>query len=209
MISAPQSSEKEKMDEIRIIEKPDGISFDAIHDLLYEANAANRSQGLVMRTVLLTGDEIQKRIGEDGKCWVALCGDTPVGTLSVRVKERNAWYCHGEIPEYMLAAVLPEYTGKHINSALSARAFEFAGERGFQMIELNTAENNSHAIEVYLHQGFQKVGFLAPRDADHYSVVMVKWLEKCPHSALSIRLRYFLQRLYVKIRFKKGGKRRF
>ena len=142
-----------------IIEKPETISFDDIHELLWKANTQNRKDGFIMSTSQMSGGQLEKRIGADGHCLVALLEGQLVGTLSLRYLNRKTWYAHGRIADYMLAAVLPECQGYHINSALSQKAFKIAKKDGCKAIELDTAENNSHAIAVYKHLGFKLVSY--------------------------------------------------
>ena len=197
------------MSEIIILEKPDEVSFDEIHNVLEQAHSVNEKNGFLMATSKLSGEQICQRVGEDGKCWIAMDGDRIVGTLSVRFVTRNNWYSKGKTPDYMLAGVLPEYQGKHINSMLAERAFEYAKSEGYAVMELDTAENNAHAIKVYEHQGFRLVDYVAKRDVDHYSVVMAKWLDKCPYSERYCRMRYCLRRIAIRFRYKTGKKKRF
>lgn len=197
------------MSEITIIEKPEQMSFEVIHGILQKAHAVNQKNGFLMTTSQLSGEQIRQRIGADGKCWVALDGDEPVGTLSLRFVKREKWYAKGMIPDYMLAGVLPSYQGKHINSMLAKEAFSFAKAAGYQVMELDTAENNRHAIEVYQHQGFQLVDYVAKKDVDHYSVIMVKWLEHCPFSAQYCKARFLLRKAAIRLRYKPGKKKRF
>lgn len=196
------------MGDIRIEEKPEDLSFDAIHALLYAAHAVNRERGIVMRTSLLTGEALKERIGPDGKCWVAFDGDRPVGTLSIRIVERNSWYARGKVPDYMLAGVLPEYTGRHINSMLAERAFSYAAAHGYRVMELDTADNNDRAVAIYRHQGFRPVGYSAPKGLDHYSVIMAKWLDRRPLPEAISGLMFRVKRAYIRIRYKAGGKKR-
>lgn len=197
------------MDGIQIVEKPETLSYDAIHELLYAAHAENRARGFVMRTALLPGEALEARIGRDGKCWVAFDGDKPVGTLSIRIVNRNAWYARGKVPDYMLAAVLPEYTGRHINSMLAAKAFEYATACGYKVMELDTADNNDRAIGIYRHQGFRPVGYSAPKGLDHYSVIMAKWLVRRPVAEGVSGLVFRAKRLYTRARYRVGGAKRF
>lgn len=197
------------MGEIRIIEKPDWVTFDDIHLVLEQAHSVHHENGFVMITSHLTGEQLEKRIGEKGKCWVALDGKKIVGTISVRFVPRNTWYASGEIPDYMLAGVIPAYQGKGINSMLAQKVFDFAKEQGCSLIELDTAENNTHAIDIYAHQGFRLVSFQAKKNIDHYSVVMVKWLGDCPYSEQYCRRRYQLRRFLIRMRFKVGRIKRF
>ena len=188
---------------IIITEKPDSISFEVIHNVLWKANEGNRKAGFILRTSQLSPEQLQNRIGEKGKCFVALDGDKVVGTISVRIINRNKWYYKGEMPDYMLAAVLPEYQGRHINSMLAKKVFEFAKKSGYKAIELDTAEGNVNAINVYKHQGFELVDYLSKTGLDHYSVVMVKWLEKCPYTEIKRKAVYSLRRAYIRTKYKK------
>lgn len=197
------------MNEIKIVEKPEWVSYEEIHEILYVAHEINRTNGFVMTTSNLTGKQIEERIGKQGKCWVALDNNKIVGTLSVRMIHRSSWYINGEIPDYILAGVHPMYQGKNINAQLTKKAFEYVQKRGFSLIELDTAENNKHAIEIYKHYGFRLVGYEAITGVDHYSVVMVKWLGNCPYSELQCKWRYNLRRFLVRVRYRIGGKKRF
>lgn len=197
------------MSTITIKEKSEDISYEKIHSILEEAHKVNNQRGFHLRTASLDGSKIEKRIGEKGKCFVALDKEKVVGTISIRMVKRNCWYAKGEIPDYMLAGVLPEYQGKHINSMLAKKVFEYSKTKGYRIIELDTAENNQHAINVYKHQGFKLVDFKAFEGTDHYSVVMAKWLYKCPYPNIYIYLRYLIKKIYIKSRYKIGREKRF
>lgn len=189
-------------DDVIILEKPSSVSFEVIHDVLWQANEENRNAGFVLKTSLLSPEKLQNRIGERGKCYIALIGNKIVGTISVRIVNRNKWYYSGKIPEYMLAAVIPEYQGNHINSKLANRVFEFANQNGYRAIELETASNNKRAIKIYKHQGFELVDYIAKKSTDHHSVVMIKWFVKRPYSNVKRTLMYNIRRVYVKLRYK-------
>ena len=197
------------MRQITIAEKTDEISYEQIHQVLRRAHQVNKGSGFSMATADLSGEQIRQRIGSDGKCWVALDGDKVVGTLSIRMLKRNTWYAKGKVPDYMLAGVLPDYQGMHINSMLAETAFKYCREMGYPLMELDTAEQNQHAVEVYRHQGFHLVGYKATKNADHYSVVMAKWLREQPYSETYCRIRYELKKLYIRIRYQVGGAKRF
>lgn len=197
------------MEKIIIKEKPDNISFEEIHDVIYSAHEENLKNGIVMRTTTLTGKELKERIGKDGMCFVALDKEKIVGTISVRFVKRDKWYAKGIIPDCMLAGVIPEYRGKHISSMLEQKAFEFIREKGYNLVELDTAENNVKAVEIYKHQGFKLVDYHAYHGVDHYSVVMIKWLDKCPYSDIYCKIHYAIRRFFIRLRYKVGRIKRF
>ena len=195
--------------EILVQENNHDVSYDAIHELLWAANQDNRKNGFRLQTAELTGAQIEEKIGPDGICYVALDGERLAGTVSVCFSERNTWYYKGMIPEIILVGVLPEYQGQHVMSRLFEKAFADLQQNGFQLTELNTAENNYHAIAVYEHMGFKKVSNVAMKNADHYSVVMVKWFDKCPFSELYRSAVYGYRVCRTRLLFKKGRIKRF
>ena len=197
------------MSEIIILPRPDSVGFDALHHVLWQANEGNRKEGFVLKTSELDGEALKARIGEGGQCFVVLDGNKPVGTISVKPLHRRRWYMSGDLAEYMLAAILPEYQGRGLLTRLAAQVFEWAEEHGYPAVELNTAENNAHAIAVYEHQGFRLVDYTAPSGADHYSVVMIKWLKGAPYPEIKRRAMYAYRRFWIRLRFRPGGKKRF
>ena len=197
------------IEEIIVKKKPDNISFDEIHEVIYAAHKENMKNGILMRTTTLTGEELKDRIGDDGICFVALDKQKVVGTMSVRFVKRKTWYANSIIPDCILVGVIPEYRGKHITSMLEQIMLEYVKNKGYKLIELDTAENNTHAINVYKHQGYKLVDYHAYEGVDHYSVVMVKWIEKCPYSETYRKIRYYVRRFLIKSRYKVGKVKRF
>ncbi|MBQ4361826.1 MAG: GNAT family N-acetyltransferase [Lachnospiraceae bacterium] len=200
---------------ITVIEKPEEITFEQIREVLWDANERNRRDGFYLSTASMPGEKLKERLGPDGKCFVALAhkdgADEPllVGTISIRYLDRRRWYAKGRVADYMLAAVISSYQGKHINSMLAEKVFETAREAGCKVVELDTAVTNKHAIAVYKHQGFKLVSFKANPGGDHYSVIMAKWLGKCPFSDAYCKLRYLAGKTLVKLRYTPDKKKRF
>ena len=55
------------MEEIKIMEKPEWVSWDDIHQLLLAAHKKNIEKGIVMKYAQLPGEEIRKKIGKAAK----------------------------------------------------------------------------------------------------------------------------------------------
>lgn len=197
------------MSEIKIMEKPDWISYEDIHDLLYRAHETNRAKGIVMKTSLLTGEELKHRIGDRGKCFVALDGDKLVGTSSYKVTKRDSWYVCGETIEKMLSGVDPDYKGMHISSMLHEAIEVVVKDEGYAVIETNTAEGNTLMQKINIKRGFVYVSYFTPASTDHYSVVMAKWLNGCPFSKKYCKFRFYLKKLFIQARYKPGAVKRF
>ena len=195
---------------IHIIERPKDVTYHEVCELISLAHREIvETKGIVMRAAFLDGDKLKERIGENGVTFVALDEGKLVGTLSIREKECNAWYTHGKVAELVSVATHPEYRGKHVFSMLYATAWHYVENKEYKLLELDTAANNTNAINVYKHCGFVLVDFKAPRDADHYSVVMAKWRENAPFNRRYCSIMYRIRKMMVKFRYRVGRKKRF
>ena len=193
---------------IRVMEKPDWISYDQIHDLLYQAHESNREKGFDVKTAHMTGEELEKHIGETGKCFVALDGDKLVGTTSYRILDRDYWCAKGKVVDRVLAGVSPDYKGKHISSMLFSKIVEIAKLEGYQYIESRTAEENEIVQKINIKDGYRYIDFLSTK-TDHYTVVMLQWLNECPYSKWRTNLHFKWRRMLIKLRYKRGRIKRF
>ena len=104
--------------EIQIIEKPEWISWDVIHKVLWEAHSVNRDKCVFMSYPSLSGDEIKNMIGDHGKMFIAVGNNKVVGTLALIIKSGKRWYNSGNYGYLCFGAVLPEYSGKGIYRSL-------------------------------------------------------------------------------------------
>lgn len=197
------------MDNIVITEKPDWISYDMIHELLYAAHAINREKGFHVTSANMSGEELLKHIGDEGKCFVALDGDKLVGTVSYRVVNRNFWCAKGLVADRILAGVHPDYKGRHIASRMYEKVIEDANSRGLKYIESTTQEQNIGVQKKNIKDGYRYISFVASKGADYYSVVMLQWLDGCPPAKWKTDLHFALRRAQIKMLYKKGGKKRF
>ena len=196
------------MADITIMEKPDWISYDDIHDLLYAAHGSNRDKGFHVKTATMSGKEIEAHLGETGRCFVALDGDKLVGTTSYRIVRKNYWCAKGDVVDRILAGVLPEYKGKHISSMLFEKIVETAKKNGYEYILSTTAEENEIVQKINLKDGYRYIDFKST-PADHYTVVMLQWLNGCPYSRKQTDRQFKLRRFLVKLRYKRGRIKRF
>jgi len=193
---------------IEIMERPKWISYSDIHELLYKAHEQNRENGLWVKTAGFTPEELEKHIGSEGKCFVAIDGKKPVGVMAVRLIDRNKWYAKNKVADQVLVGVLPEYTGRHISTALHEKVIEFAKKTGVGQIEVRTAYINKNMQKACIKWGFCYVDFFAAKDYTYYIVSLSKWLGKCPFPKIWIRIRYIMKKTLVKLIYKPGRIRR-
>jgi ribosomal protein S18 acetylase RimI-like enzyme len=88
----------------------------------------------------------------DRTVFFAWLGDEVIG----QVRVRRYWNGYAYIDDI---AVEPEYRGEGIGRALLARAIEWAREKGFPGLMLETQDNNVPACRLYERCGFQLRGF--------------------------------------------------
>lgn len=196
------------MGEIVIVKKPDSVSFEDIHELLYQAHQVNRDNGFTIGTGLMSGEQLQEHLGENSVCFVAMDGDKVVGTTSNRVRHYRHWCAEGDVVERVMTGVLPEYKGRHIYEKLNQAAVQDARERGVRYLEVRAADQNHTILKLNLRNGFKKIDFTTA-GKDHYTVILLKWLDRCPYPDWFIKFRYELKRIYIKLRYKPGKIKRF
>lgn len=185
---------------IQIVEKPDWVSWDDIHDVVWRAHAQNREKGIVMRYPSLQGEEIRQRIEGKGKMFVALDGTTLVGTAAYSVKDSSLWCGKGDYGYYCFAAILPSYRKMGIYPKLCEIREKEMIKQGIHRIMMDTHEGNKRELALAQKQGFIPIDFVVRKD--HNSVLMVKWLDRCPYSSLLCKGQFLLRKCYRKTLFK-------
>lgn len=189
--------------EIKIIEKPDWVSWEDIKECLYEAHAVNRAMGINMAHYQWPADRIRESLGKNGFMLIALDGKKVVGTAGVGEKFGRNWYVRGQRYAYMcFAGVLPQYSGKGIFKMLEIKREEFAKQYGYDILVGDTHANNKHRLDMALNNGFRLVNYFRATSGDHYSVVYVKWLDDCPYSGFYCCWKYQLSKLKTILRTK-------
>ena len=199
-----------EIDSFFLGEKPNSVSWDAIHDVLWKAHEQNRAQGMRMLYPSLPGDELEKLIGAEGRCFVAMDGAKVIGTCSFKPVKRNNWYSKGRTTAYyILDGVLPEYAGKGIHSKLFRLRQSYVENHGFDFFIMDTSEHNLPIQKAFLKNGFSYVSFKAYSTGGNYAVIMAKWLGKSPFPQWYCKGRFLLRKAYIKMRFKPGYVKRF
>ncbi len=190
--------------DIKIMQKPDWVSWDDIHELLLEAHKKNIKNGIVLKNAQIPGQEIKKRLGEDGMCWVAYNGDKLVGTHSVSFFMGKNWWNKGKkVAHGCFTGILKEYQGIGILDEFYKKSRDYSIEKGAYISEGDTAENNRIMRKILEKGGSKTVSFFAAK-SKHYSVRMVKWYSECPFSDKYIERRFKIARFLTKLEYKPG-----
>lgn len=184
---------------IKIIEKPDWVSWDEIHNVLWKAHEQNRQKGIVMQLPTRSAEELQKYVGE-GKMFVAINDDKVIGTLALVIKEGKQWYNRGSYGYVCLGAVLPDYSGKGVFRLLYDQTEKEAMRLNLSVLIRSTNHKNSRMLKISKKEGYHFVAYRAC--PDHFNIVRAKWLNKCPYPMWYLKIRFQLSKLYLKTRFK-------
>ena len=187
------------MSDISIMEKPEEVSWETVRDVLRQAHQEHIDAGLVMYTTTLTAEEMEARIARhSGQCYVAMEDGQVVGTQSFMCRKRNRWYHHGPCAELTMLGVLPAFRGRHIATDLTRTIEEEIRRRNIGAIIFDTPEQNRIKIKMALKDQYRFVDY--HYNNGHYSVVMMKWLDKCPFSKVYGALKYHYKKAKVRLR---------
>ena len=197
------------MNEIVAVRKPDWVSWDTIHEVLVDAHRVNKKRGFEMINSHLTGEQIQKKVG-DGVCVVALDGDLVVATQSVAISKGDRWYSKGKkVAHYCMTGILKRYQGCGIKEMLDKACDEFVCEVSPDIVQANTAEGNVVVRKGAKAMGMMDVCYEVFPQTDYYSVFFASWYRGCPYPLWYCRFRCWLSKVYIKTRFKPGRIERF
>lgn len=193
------------MEEIKVMPKPEWVSWDDIRDLLVTAHKRNIEKGMTMNTTTMSGEDLKKHLGEEGRCFVAFCGDQLVGTTSVCISKGKKWFDKGKtISKGAMSAILPKYQGMGILEEMNELRDAYIAEKGVQVMEGDTPEDNMVVRKFVARNGFKEVRFFPAAHQNHFSVYFVKWLEGCPFSDKYIKRRFNLSKKLTKMQYKPG-----
>lgn len=198
------------MSDLVVIPKPESVSYEEIRDLLHRTHEANASKGFIMKTAFVTVEDL-KRIHENGQCFVALLGGELIGTASFSIVEGGRkWYeKRNKIAFCKYGGIAPEYYGKGVFKELVARREEAAKCYNCNMLKTGTHEKNKRMIFLFKKQGMIPVDYIAGSDSNYYSVIYAKWLNQASCPKWYCYFRYYMARLFTRLRWLPGHCERF
>lgn len=189
------------MSEIQYMEKPDWVSWENVIECIRAADSVNNKKGFHMHIAKVKPDEIKEDLKE-GKCFVALCGDKVIGTVSYKIRNLRKWYRWGKVVYYSYDGILPEYRGTDVYFGLYDLREKFIKESGIRVYQFHTAENNKMVIKINLKYGYKLVLFRPNYEGyDYYSVTMLKWEDGCPWPDWFLKLMFNLSKFITKVFF--------
>jgi len=163
---------------IRIRAVAEGDEVSAITALLNEAYAPLAEAGMKY-VASWQDDAITRRRMARGTGYVALDGDTLVGTITLSSVEGTKgcpWYDRDDVCSFGQFAVLPSRQGEGIGARMLAYVEDEARRIGAVHIALDTAETASELIAYYQRLGYVEVETVQWDETNYRSVIMSKRL---------------------------------
>ena len=77
------------MDELKVMPKPDWVTWEDIHELLVKANKVNERKGFSMADLNLPPEKLEQQVANGGLCVVALFGEKLVGVTACNFVESS------------------------------------------------------------------------------------------------------------------------
>jgi len=168
--------------EVRALASRDSLA--ALTDLLNRAYAPLLARGMNFTAGTQNVDITRQRVA-DGQCFVAIVGGVIAGTVTVcgPYDERDLgsrvdvpWYRDPDIAHFQQFGVDPTCQRRGVGRKLVAASEQWAQERGFGAIAIDTAEPATELIQMYRRLGYSEVGFMQWPGKTYRSVVMRKHL---------------------------------
>ena len=185
--------------EIRFLKKPSCVSFDMIHEVLWEAHESTRANGMQFITAQMSGKELEEYINtHDATCYVAMHGDKVIGTNSCYLYYASSGPIKGCFAKEVLVGILPEYKGQGIYSQLFDLAVTYAKENKADGIITTTMAKNKKMQQIKKKQGFIYTRHFI--NNGHFSVGGFLCFNALQHSKLYYKLYFLIQKTksYIK-----------
>ncbi len=196
---------------IRIVPKPDWISYETITDVLHDAHTSTKQSGMLFNASSQSVEKTISRLGENGLFYVALTSNNEVvavGAISFS-KLKSEWYGKGNMCGHIkMVGVRGDYKRMGLNN----RIYENLENYGFlhaDVLEMNTACQNHIVLDSNERHGWKYVDCKSFPSTNYYSYVMAKWKNGCPYSERKRKLIFFFRKLSVHILKKQNGSYRF
>lgn len=171
---------------IVVTERPSEVTWEEISCVLKCAHEENVKNGIVLPYPQLPPSKLEaKTEGGGGKMYVALHEGKVVATGAVKIVDKKFWFGKGKYAYCFLGSVLPEYAGKKIYHQIVNKQEEFARSEGVNRMMLDTDERNQRMLAISLKNDFRIVEYRIR--GKRHSVLLVKWLDGCPHSRLKCK----------------------
>ncbi len=194
------------MEEIRVLEKPEWVSWEEVATCIHIGQATNISEGFDQTFGHITAMELSRAVN-GGHCWVALNNDNKVvGTLSLTISKIKYWWYKGEAGLYCYETILPEYRhDSRVYFGLHGKIEAAVKQAGLKLVWATTAEQNKKMQSINKLKKWKIVQYSpSGPPSNYYSVIMAKWINGCPYSDKKISFMFNFSKIVVRFLYKPG-----
>lgn len=193
------------MEEIKIMEKPEWISWQDVQDCIYHSQLTNVKKGFDMHFGHYTAEQLKNAVG-DGFCFVAINEHKQVvGTVSLIITNIKFWWHKGKAGLQGYEGILPAYRGTDIYFDLHNMLETKEKKLGLKVLWATTSEKNKVVIKTCKLNDWKVVQYSpSGKGANYYSYVFAKWIDGCPYKDKHISFMFKLSKIVVKALYKPG-----
>lgn len=179
-------------EQIRLRELNAGDCLTQLTRMLHRAFSKLCELGIPCSCVNQTPEGTRQRVTR-GHCFVAVCRDQIVGTITLYAPDTASdsnHYRDARVASIRQLGVDPRFQSKGFGTALLHLAERWARHRGYTQLALDTPEPADHLIDYYHRQGFHVVETLQFSGRPYRSLIFTKSLlhhaaadrrPLCPH----------------------------
>lgn len=198
--------------EIKILQKPDYITWEQITELLHLAFAEKNERGLKYLATHQDAETTRRRVG-DGVCFVALLGDVLIGTASMRILKPNEinkkWHNQNLYAYTSQLAVHPDYKGYGVGKLLQNARIMYCHENNVDEMLGHTSIHAKEILNWYRRQGADFVEYISSPATNYYAVRMRIPIKGKIFNSYYVAFRYYLSVIKCIATKDKYGKIRF
>lgn len=198
--------------DIKIMPKPNFISWEEITELLHAAFSGKAEKGLKYLAAHQDVETTKKRVG-DGICLVALVDGELAGTGTVHIKKVNPakkkWHNENSYGYLVQLAVHPDFRGLGLGQRLLEERLNICHEHKVDEVVFDTSRHAKRLLSYWKKQGFQFVDLLSHPTTNYYSINVRKPIKGKKYSTAYAAFKFYQSALWCRLQKNKYGAKRW
>ena len=197
------------MNNIKIVEKSNFVSWEEITELIHDAYAEREKQNLHFAAFKSTPEENAQKI-IDGKKVVGLvflkCPSWPYLTNK---NGKEKWYCDKNYGTVINLSVKEKYKSRGIGRKLLEKLIEECNKQKLDSIMIDTSSSLKRLNKFYDSYGFKKIDYISWPTTNYYTVIRRLNLNGKNYNFIYRNLKYYWSKIKTLIMIDINGEKRF
>lgn len=193
--------------EIKIVPKPEEVSWEEITELLHLAFKERADQEIdylaVNQDVITT-----KKRAKGGICLIALHKNKLVGTALLHIRKGRKWYEGKNYGYFSQLGIHPDYKRRGIATMFFEERMNICHEHGVDAVTFHVSSKAKSILSLHEKLGAQKVSFFSNSNNNYYSIYLRYPVKSKEINFIYRFIRYNLTRLYVMMKKNEQGELR-